>query len=169
MLRGIHVCFAHKFRTFVMLCPAIVDQSSTVVTLRSYFASTEKTTAPVKQKKNYLRQKFQFDFTDLSLKSMLKLPFYSWPRERPTHRLHSALLIRCVTQLLFQDRGTMCEELSVSPGGFCKPGPCGAGGAAGSPVDDQTGGDRAKSHPKNDLQRSTGQSPVQAVRTTVVS
>lgn len=55
------------------------------------------------------------------------------------------------------------------PGGFCKPGPSGPGGAAGSQMDDQTGGDSAKSHCKNDEQRRTAQSSVQSVRATVVS
>lgn len=58
-------------------------------------------------------------------------------------------------------QGTVTDVFS---GGFREPGPRGAGGAAGSPMDDQTGGDRAKGHPKNELQRSTGQSSVQAVR-----
>lgn len=60
----------------------------------------------------------------------------------------------------------MCEEVCVSPGGLCEPGPCGAGGAGGSPLDDQTGGERAKGDRDNERQRRTAQSSVQAVRTT---
>jgi len=72
-----------------------------------------------------------------------------------------------VTHLASQE---LCvRELCVFLGVFCEPGPGGAGGAAGSPVDDQTGGYRAEGRPKNDLQRSTCQSAVQAVRTAVPS
>ncbi len=55
-----------------------------------------------------------------------------------------------------------------SSGGFSEPGPCGAGGAAGSSLDDQTGGECAKGHCEDDLQRNTSQSSAQTVRTTDV-
>lgn len=53
------------------------------------------------------------------------------------------------------------------PGVFCEPGPSGPGGAAGSTMDDQTGGDGSKSRCKTDKQRRAAQSSVQPVRTTV--